>query len=65
MAWGGNGNAAGSDYNRLLLEIPFDLQTACEGGGGGVPIIQPAVAQPGLSTLLMSLGSSGEFWKTA
>lgn len=38
MARGGSGNAAGSDYNRLLLGIPFDLQTVRE---EGVPIIQP------------------------
>lgn len=65
MAWGGNGNAAGGDYNRLLLEIPFDLPTACQGGRRGSPLSNRAVAQPGSATLLMSLGSSGEFWKTA
>lgn len=49
---------------RLLSGIPFDLLTVCsmrEEGGPHFPA--KAAALPGQTTLLMSPGSSGEFWK--
>lgn len=50
---------------RLLSGIPFDLLTVCsvreEGGGPHFPA--KAAALPGQTTLLMSPGSNGEFWK--
>lgn len=49
---------------RLLSGIPFDLLTVCsvrEEGGPHFPA--KAAALPGQTTLLMSAGSSGEFWK--